>query len=257
MMAMRPAFNEEDRERIRQGLLFYKESHNVGVPTMQLRIAEVVGDGNPDRVPLKSLQRFLAATHRTDDALVQHCAAFLERVAPPPPEARLGDLLKDFLIASAGRDEDYGKLSGSYHSYFKANDDAWTPYSVLTLEQAASPHYLIAHESVINTMRDSMFQKYGPEIFEGDDYGEEYKQASRYSGVFLYGANAGYVLLLRSYMHMRYCQLGIGIEKDPLTLQGTALEPILIPFIPNWSPDFRIKYLKQNPASDSEPPENE
>ncbi len=118
----RPAYDDSERERIRRLLLRYKDDHSVGVPTLQLRIAESIGDANPDRVPLKSLQRFIAATHRTDDALVDHCMNFLMSVAPPPAEDDLANALKTFLGADLTEVGDCSHLAGHYHGRGIASD---------------------------------------------------------------------------------------------------------------------------------------
>lgn len=172
MASQRPAYDEKERERIRRALLRYKQQHRVGVPSLQLRIAEATGDPNPDRIPLKSLQRFLAATHRTDDALVHHCAGFLLKVAPPPAEEGLGRALAKFLNApEAG----VSSLAGRYRARVRPipresasvpfrnvvaagampllgiplgvpQASTWKPWSVLTLEETAREGYLRATE---------------------------------------------------------------------------------------------------------------
>lgn len=63
------AFDAGERAHIRAALLRYMGEHRIGVPTLQGRIAQASGR-SPDLIPLKTLQRFLADTHRTNDAFL-------------------------------------------------------------------------------------------------------------------------------------------------------------------------------------------
>lgn len=74
-------FNQEDRTRLRAALIAYMKDHDIGVPTLHARIAQAAGR-HGDLLPLKTLQRFLAGTTRTNDALLSHCFQFAENVAP-------------------------------------------------------------------------------------------------------------------------------------------------------------------------------
>jgi hypothetical protein len=57
-------------------MLRYMESHRIGVPALQARISEAV-NRPVDLIPLKTLQRFLAASTRTNDAFLVPCHRFV------------------------------------------------------------------------------------------------------------------------------------------------------------------------------------
>lgn len=70
-------FNLADRERLRAALRNYMQQNRIGVPALQLRIADAT-DRPPDLLPLKTLQRFLADCGRTNDAFLQPCFQFAQ-----------------------------------------------------------------------------------------------------------------------------------------------------------------------------------
>ncbi len=70
-------FNLAERERLRAALRNYMQENRIGVPTLQLRIADAA-DRSPDLLPLKTLQRFLADCGRTNDAFLQPCFHFAQ-----------------------------------------------------------------------------------------------------------------------------------------------------------------------------------
>ncbi|MGN6285513.1 MAG: hypothetical protein ACTHM2_10220 [Afipia sp.] len=73
-------FNLAERERLRAALRNYMQENRIGVPTLQLRIAEAT-DRSPELLPLKTLQRFLADCGRTNDAFLQPCFQFAQTLA--------------------------------------------------------------------------------------------------------------------------------------------------------------------------------
>lgn len=72
-----------ERERLRATLLNYAKQHGIGVPTLQLRLAEGTGR-SPDLLPLKTLQRFLAGIGRTNDAFLIPCFEFARSLPAAP-----------------------------------------------------------------------------------------------------------------------------------------------------------------------------
>ncbi|WP_127650095.1 hypothetical protein [Sinorhizobium meliloti] len=70
-------FDMAERERLRSALLAYAEKHGIGVPTLQVRIADAT-DRSPDLLPLKTLQRFLTGIGRTNDAFLIPCFQFAQ-----------------------------------------------------------------------------------------------------------------------------------------------------------------------------------
>lgn len=78
------AFDAAERARIRAALLRYMEEHRIGVPTLQVRIAKASGR-SPDLIPLKTLQRFLADSHRTNDAFLIPVYEFTKEMPTTAP----------------------------------------------------------------------------------------------------------------------------------------------------------------------------
>lgn len=76
-------FDMAERERLRATLLHYAKQHGIGVPTLQVRLAEGT-DRSPDLLPLKTLQRFLAGIGRTNDAFLIPCFEFAQSLPAAP-----------------------------------------------------------------------------------------------------------------------------------------------------------------------------
>ena len=263
-MARRPAFDEDSRERIRRALISYKDAHGVGVPTMQLRIAEALGDPDPDRIPLKSLQRFLAGTHRTDDTLVANFASFLSKVAPPPAEEELGLALSKFLPFLSRDEEALAGFAGSYRSFIRPPQDQAratapspageplaaigplamargakrqgfdAPWSRLFIEKGDSDSFLRVREIVT-----------GPEEGEAEQEGEQYEPWFGNRGVFVPFGSAQYLIWVSSFIDMRLYLLR-SQGSDPATLHGVCYLPqtafTTLPTTPldQWQPAFEI-----------------
>lgn len=88
-------FDQADRDRIRRALLRYMQEHAIGVPTLQKEIA-TANKLSLDRVPLKTLQRFLGNTHRSNEAMVRFCDRFVSSTDTNPIDA-LGEQIAAFL----------------------------------------------------------------------------------------------------------------------------------------------------------------
>lgn len=89
-------FDQADRDRVRRVLLRYMQEHAIGVPTLQKEIA-AANDLSLDRVPLKTLQRFLGNTHRSNEAMVRFCDRFVASTSDTDPIDALGEQLAAFL----------------------------------------------------------------------------------------------------------------------------------------------------------------
>jgi len=94
-IAKHPYFDTAARERIRGALLAYMKENRIGVPTLQRVIAEA-NEIVIDRVPLKTLQRFLADTHRSNDGIVRFYANFLRTLPESEPLDLFGSQLAAF-----------------------------------------------------------------------------------------------------------------------------------------------------------------
>ncbi len=102
-----PLNDNESRRLIRDKLLHYMRSHDMGVPTLAKRIK----NAHPRKleIPIKTLQRFLADTHRTNDLHVALCSDFVEGLPCPDPIGALGKALAEF-YASQGADRYAGNF---------------------------------------------------------------------------------------------------------------------------------------------------
>lgn len=114
MAAELSAYDEQERERIRTALKRYKELHGIGDVKLRKQIETAVKLS----VQLKTLQRFLAGKHRTDDVPVHRFRLFLQKVAPPPPADELAKAFSRFLPLSIGLawKGGMGALAGTYRA---------------------------------------------------------------------------------------------------------------------------------------------
>lgn len=87
-------FDMTERARLRAALLRYMKEHGIGVPTLQVRIADGT-DRSPDLLPLKTLQRFLADVGRTNDTFLIPCFEFAQSLPA-------GDDIEGFAREAAG-----------------------------------------------------------------------------------------------------------------------------------------------------------
>lgn len=94
--ATKNRFDQADRDRIRRALMRYMQEHAIGVPTLQKEIA-AANNLSLDRVPLKTLQRFLGNTHRSNEAMVRFCDRFVASASGADPIEALGEQIAAFL----------------------------------------------------------------------------------------------------------------------------------------------------------------
>jgi len=161
-------FDQADRDRIRRALLRYMREHAIGVPTLQKEIA-AANALSLDRVPLKTLQRFLGNTHRSNEAMVRFCDRFIGNAAGPDPIADLGEQVAAFLGVwrsghqvrpvppdlmgvFAGRAEAARAASGSIRVYRSSAED-WVAFSRIEIESLASRPFAAVRETVTNWNR--------------------------------------------------------------------------------------------------------
>lgn len=97
-------FDEAERQGIRRSLLRYIDENNIGVPTLQ-RLIAAANEVSVDQLPLKTLQRFMADTHRSNDLMVRYCHHFVSEQRVADPIADFGDQFAAFLgVWRDGRD---------------------------------------------------------------------------------------------------------------------------------------------------------
>ena len=157
-------FDLADRDRIRRALLRYMQQRAIGVPTLQKEIAAANNLGL-DRVPLKTLQRFLGDTHRSNDALIRFCAQFVGTLPDGDPVAAFGEQMAAFLgVWRDGHDcrpvppEMAGTFSGrarrapepSGMRVFRGDAEDWVPYSAVEIDHLPTHPFAIVRELVSN-----------------------------------------------------------------------------------------------------------
>lgn len=163
-------FDLADRDRIRRALLRYMQQRAIGVPTLQKEIA-AANNLSLDRVPLKTLQRFLGDTHRSNDALIRFCAEFVGTLPDSDPLAAFGEQMAAFLgVWRDGHDcrpvppEMTGRYSGRSRRaadpgggmrVYRGDAEDWVPYSAVEIDPAPAHPFAIVREFVSNWDRRS------------------------------------------------------------------------------------------------------
>lgn len=216
-MAELPVVDEGERRRVRHGLVSYKELHDIGDPELRERM-EFQGI----QVALRSLQRFIAGTHRTDDIMVRRYAKFLSMVAPPPVGDTLGGALAKFIALGPLESGWSDGFAGTYRTFARphgpgqekpdaAKQDTASfreTRSVVKLEPASDPTFLRATEIMTGLP------------------GKEESVSMQWlgnTGVFAPLGEGRYLLMVRSILELRCYQLKKMIDA-PLTLHGYAMQ---------------------------------
>jgi len=170
-------FGQADRDRIRRALLRYMQERAIGVPTLQNEIAKANGL-SPDRVPLKTLQRFLGNTHRSNDAMVRFCDHFIGSAADTDSVTAFGEQVAAFLgVWRSGHDcrPVPPELAGSFAGRTKrAMDPGVTmrvllkdrpadsvPFSEVEIELLPGRAFASIQESVVNWNRQAFDPSHG------------------------------------------------------------------------------------------------
>lgn len=141
-------FSAQDRERIRSTLIRYMKEHGIGVPTLGARIAKAT-DRPSHLIPIKTLQRFLAGSHRTYDVFVGYCHTFIGTLPPAQTTDPLLAFLQLLPGASAIEDTTFPENADCY-----IDDNAESPtfYSVLHVLPSAGAALAI-RETILNPAR--------------------------------------------------------------------------------------------------------
>jgi hypothetical protein len=167
--ALKNRFDQADRDRIRRALLRYCQEHAIGVPTLQKEIA-AANDLSLDRVPLKTLQRFLGNTHRSNEAMVRFCDRFVGNTAGTDPITALGEQVAAFLgVWRSGHDcrPVPPMLAGSFAGRTKSalepgqtmrilskdRPSPSVPFSQVTIEQLPGRAFASVRETISNWNR--------------------------------------------------------------------------------------------------------
>ncbi|MBN8913091.1 MAG: hypothetical protein J0H65_13765 [Rhizobiales bacterium] len=146
------AFDAPERARMRAALLRYMEEHRIGVPTLQGRIAQASGRST-ELIPLKTLQRFLADSHRTNDAFLVPVYQFSKDLPERHDEftAIAGGLVSFYSPPGSGsepRPPGAFSLLGAFDVYEEGTDqsDRATQTGRMTFDPEQSPPALLVRE---------------------------------------------------------------------------------------------------------------
>lgn len=147
------AYDRAERERLRRRLLDYMDSQQIGVPSLQQRLASATGR-SAQEIPLSTLQRFLAGRHRTNDVFVKICQTFVLGLSAPEGYAAFGEALSGFYRAGEGESVSgaatCARLAGEFRVFRRGNDGepASGSFAVIAFAAVANAPFCEASESV-------------------------------------------------------------------------------------------------------------
>lgn len=153
-------YEPAERARIRRALLRYMEENRIGVPKLQLLIVRANGyrDDELKNVSLKTLQRFVADQHRTNDTFVALCARFADDLPDDDPVADLGSALTTFMTgkaAAGGLTPFPSNVMGIYEATIGSNaPQADARHSILRVHRPLRNASFAAVEETIGPSRD-------------------------------------------------------------------------------------------------------
>lgn len=172
--AQRRRFDRDERARIRDTLIAYMERSAIGVPTLQKEIA-IANDVVLDRIPLSTLQRFLADSHRTNDSFIGFCEALARTLPVADPLGDLTRSLAGMFEGASGASEaalPAGTLTGYYAhksrrqvkgiAVMEKGPATFSPYCRLTVAQSATGPVVRLHEQIIDWKKESGKDKAEP-----------------------------------------------------------------------------------------------
>lgn len=156
-------FDEAERQSIRRTLLRYIDENSIGAPTLQRLIAAANGI-SVDQLPLKTLQRFMADTHRSNDLMVRYCHHFVIDQLAPDPVTAFGDQFAAFLgVWHDGRDcrPVPPDMAGSFASHTKealppgqtmrvSRAGDLVPFSRIQIDLLPGRVFAVIRETIIN-----------------------------------------------------------------------------------------------------------
>ena len=99
-----PVVDDDERERIRERLRDYQDRHGIGAPRLQERMSFALDGIDQSYIDLRSLQRFLKATHRTADEKVLRYRKFLSIEARGESEPDFVMIVRKMIERSARSD---------------------------------------------------------------------------------------------------------------------------------------------------------
>lgn len=170
----------DQADRIRRTLLRYMEENRIGVPTLQKLVATANNVGL-DNIPLKTLQRFLGDTHRSNDIMVKFCHRFAADLPDDDPIAGLGEALIGFFGVTAHK-SDWQPVPSGLNGSFTARaepavnrmgvsqdgTDHWLPFSTFTITNLPARPFALVQEIITNWARTkSLPEQTVRRVYEG------------------------------------------------------------------------------------------
>lgn len=138
------------------------QENRIGVPTLQKLIAEA-NDLTLDRIPLKTLQRFLGDTHRSNDVMVRFCHRFAAGLEDDDPLDSFGEALVSFWGVHSDRAEWEALTPDMIGTFYGRAEEALTgmqlgtrgyvPFSSLVIDAIPAQPYARAIETITNWSR--------------------------------------------------------------------------------------------------------
>lgn len=248
-----------ERERIREGLKLYKKQHGgIGDPELRERIENVL-KLSPSLVTQSTLQRFIKGSRRTEDVVVRRYRAFLQRVAPPPPDDELARIWRDFLPGTPS----VPIPPGTYHGYVKlkvGRAKVKPEKSLSPLAAAAKGRWPTAKAEMDGFVRtNSMFsmkqargghlrvrETFSPSIFSSDkDTPSMEIGGCGSTGVLVPCGERRAMMMMRSYLGFRFYVLS-RVSDKPFALRGSVYEPaegfgsMKTKPDDSWQPEFEV-----------------
>lgn len=157
-MSVRHEFDESERLRLRQAVRTYAREHGIGTGKLCVRIAQATAR-DPALIPVKTMQRFLADAHRTEDWFLVPVAAFCAAIGsedaqdafgraaasfftPRIPAAGIGTVRGSFIVWGTGRTGKGMRL------YDQTKDGYVDRMGTLLVDGVAGPGVIKARETI-------------------------------------------------------------------------------------------------------------
>lgn len=119
-MARMIVVDNEERERIREALKRYKEAYGVGDPALAEHMGYLLDPQDRRYLKWKSLQRFLAGKHHTEDETVWRYKKFLQRVPPTDFAEQAGTLIAAKMLYPVNiKDKPVSAYQGRYDMHLR------------------------------------------------------------------------------------------------------------------------------------------
>ena len=199
------SFTAEERIQVRNALLRYLTEHQIGVPTLWTRVLE--HDPRGRVLNMRTLQRFIARAHQTQDSNVSICYEFVKDLpyfGEERPAAELGQALSRFYTPGKAPDAKGGWALNARIVFDARRRDFNDPVSGMSL--------------VPKQLKIDDFPVYGVIVFDPSEDGSYYRIYQIINGTAANDEEAAPMRLLASGVAVPVDgQNLITVEKDALT----------------------------------------